>query len=330
MRRERASGTACRTCSIVLLAAIFSAASEGGQNAWTRKIDVGRGPNFIRVSPDGLYAAVSCFASGEIDLIDLREWKKVRHAKAGNGCLGLAFSSDGGTLYSGNMETGVVRAYSFPDLRPVDSIKVGNIPTDMALTPDGYLLAVANFGKGKTGRVDFVDLPKKRVTESVDVGFKPVAIAVSHAGDKVFVANSAGKNVTVVSPEIFRVLETIPVGDGPDGIAVSRNGRKLFVAHSRSNDLWVYDLRRKSLLRKYDLPGGPFRVSLSPDEARAAVACYQSASVAIVSDDGAVADAVRVLAVPKKPVDAVFTPDGRNLLVVCEGADCVVVVPVGP
>jgi len=296
-----------------------------GQVSKPVEIKVGKAPNFIRVALSGKHAIVTNFGSDDLSLLDLDSLRAVRKEPAGFGPLGVAFGVDGNVAYVTNMESGLVKVFSYPALELVDTLKVGHIPTDLVATPDGYSLLVANYGKGKWGRLDVLDRQKKRVTQTVKVGVKPLAVVATGTGDKAYVANSAENTLSVVSLEVFKVLETITVGDGPNGLAISRNGRKLFVTHSRSNDLWVYDLRRKAVLQKIPLPAGPFRLSLSPDESLIAVACYQAGQVALIDGDTAAAAPPRILAVKKNPVDAVFTPDGRKLLVSCEEADRVLV-----
>ena len=309
-------------CLLVLSAWALS------QSAKPLEIKVGKSPNFMRVAPSGKHALVTNFGSDEVSLIDLAGMRQTRKAPAGYGPLGLAFGVDGNLVYISNMESGLVKVFSYPALELIETLKVGHLPTDLVATPDGYSLLVANYGKGKWGRLDVLDLQRKRVTQTIKVGVKPLAVVTSESGDKAYVANSAENTISVVSLEVYKVLETITVGDGPNGLAMSRNGRKLLVTHSRSNDLWIYDLRRKTVLQKIPLPAGPFRLSWSPDESLIAVACCQAGQVALVDGDTTAEAPVRTLTVKKKPVDVVFTPDGGRILVSCEDDDRVLVLPV--
>jgi YVTN family beta-propeller protein len=291
-------------------------------------IKVGKAPNFICLLPGGNRAVVTNFGSNDMSVLQLDAAKpEVKRVPAGYGPLGIVLGIDGQRLFVTNKDSGMVKEFRLPDLELVESYKVGNVPTDITATPDGYSLLVANFGKGKWGRVDVLDLQKKRVTESIKVGVRPLAIVANSSGTIAYVANSAGNTLSVISLEVYKVLETIPVGDGPIGLAINRNGRKLFIAHSRSNDLWVYDLRRKTVLHKIALPAGPFRIAISPDQRLLAIPWYQANQLAVLDADAAEGATIYRLAVKQNPVDAVFTADGTSILVTCEGDDRVVVVP---
>ncbi|NLI46075.1 MAG: YncE family protein [Acidobacteria bacterium] len=308
--------------AIIWAACLFMAAA-----VTATEIKVGQAPNFIRLTSDGEHAVVTNFGSDEISLISLKSMRQIRKVPGGYGPLGIAVEPAGRRVYVTNMESGLVKAFTLPILELEDTFKVGHVPTDLCLTPDGYHLLIANYGKGKWGRLDIFDLQKQRVIESVKVGLRPQALAVNPAGDTVYVANSAESTVSVISLDVNKVIDTLKVGDGPNGLAISRNGRKLYITHSRSNDLWVWDLRRGQVLHKVPMPEGPFRFSLSPDEKWVAVACYRAGEVAVLDADIAGEPSVRRIPVRKSPVDAVFTADASRILVTCEGDEKVLVVP---
>ena len=318
-----------RRLQLVTLALLVLSAGAVAQWAPGAAVKVGKAPNFIRLTPDGRQAVVANFGSNDLSILRVDAAKpEERRVPAGFGPLGMAFGADGNALYVANKDSGLIKEFRLPGFEMVDSYKVGNIPTDVAATPDGYSLLVANFGKGKFGRVDVLDLQKKRVVESIQVGVRPLAVVTNPGGSVAYVANSASNSLSVISLEVYKVLETIPVGDGPIGLAMSRNGRKLFIAHSRSNDLWVYDVRRKTVLHKIALPEGPFRIAVSPDERLLAIPCFGANAVALVDSDASAESKVHRLAVKKNPVEAVFLPDGLSLLVACEGDERVMKVAV--
>ena len=318
-----------RRLQVIALALLALSAGTAAQWAPGAAVKVGKAPNFIKITPDGKQAVVANYGSNDLSLLRVDAAKpEDRRIPAGFGPLGMAFSADGQGLYVANKDSGLIKEFKLPGFEMVDSYKVGNIPTDLAATPDGYSLLVANFGKGKFGRVDVLDLQKKRVVESIQVGVRPLAVVTNPGGSVAYVANSASNTLSVISLEVYKVIETIPVGDGPVGLSMSRNGRKLFIAHSRSNELWVYDVRRKTVLHKIALPEGPFRIAVSPGERFLAIPCYGANAVALVDSDATAESKVVRVAVKKNPVEAVFLPDGLSLLVACEGDDRVMKVAV--
>jgi YVTN family beta-propeller protein len=70
---------------------------------------------------------------------------------------------------------------------------------------------------------------------------KPKGVEVSPDGKKVFVANGATHQVTVIDTQTHEVIATIPVGRRPWGLALTHDGKKAYVANGVSNDVSVID-----------------------------------------------------------------------------------------
>lgn len=80
------------------------------------------------------------------------------------------------------------------------------------------------------------------IPASLEVGEKPVALAVHPTGSVVYVVNRGGGNLSVVDvsvPEIPMLLSQMPVGKTPEGIALLPNETKLYVTNSESNTVSV-------------------------------------------------------------------------------------------
>lgn len=104
------------------------------------------------------------------------------------------------------------------------------------LRPDGkfaYLVTAGIPGQRKTerGRVLFVDLRKRRITATVNVGLNPLDSALTPDGSYLFTADWNSRAVSVVNLRDRRLEDTIPFGESaPRLLAIAPNGEKLFVA----------------------------------------------------------------------------------------------------
>jgi DNA-binding beta-propeller fold protein YncE len=58
----------------------------------SRTIDVPKAPQEVLVRPDGAVAYVSCDASKQVAVLDLKEWKVQKLIDAGHGADGLAWA----------------------------------------------------------------------------------------------------------------------------------------------------------------------------------------------------------------------------------------------
>lgn len=75
--------------------------------------------------------------------------------------------------------------------------------------------------------------------ESVHVGDRPVAAAVSPDGRRAYVANSADSTMSVVDLSSMTVVATVPTVSVPSSVAVSPDGASVWVA---SGETWDWDV----------------------------------------------------------------------------------------
>ena len=153
------------------------------------------GPHHAEVDPSGDVVAIACSLSDEIVLLDARTLVERGRFAAGPEAgspgqpalkpLNLDWSPDGETLWVGLHLAGVVRAFR-PDGAIVGTVAVGSRPAQVALTPDGRTLAVANRGDASLSLVD-TDLLIE--TAKIPLGAEhPHGIALDDAGRRAFVS----------------------------------------------------------------------------------------------------------------------------------------------
>ena len=85
------------------------------------------------------------------------------------------------------------------------------------------------------------------VIATIAVGSFPNGVAVGPAGNRVYVANTASGNVSVIDNTITppAVISSIGLGDiGPFGVAVTPDGKRLYVANFGSGTVSVLDLTK--------------------------------------------------------------------------------------
>lgn len=91
-----------------------------------------------------------------------------------------------------------------------------------------------------------LDATTYAILASIEVGNKPVALAVSGDGSKVYVANRSGDTVAVVNtttPTSPTLLTQVPVGEEPEGVALLNDGTKLYVTNSDSDTVSIFQVQ---------------------------------------------------------------------------------------
>ena len=159
------------------------------------RIDTGGRPRSVAFLPDGSRAYVACENGGYIAVIDARSHKLLSKIQLPTGSLpmGTAISKDGKELY---VSTGRGNA-------------VAIIDTQKVTAQGSPLLSARGEGEGE-----------ESIAAMIPVGNRPWGIALDPSGSKLYTANGASNDVSVVDLKSRKELRRIKVGNGPWGIAV--------------------------------------------------------------------------------------------------------------
>jgi DNA-binding beta-propeller fold protein YncE len=173
---------------------------ELGDLTVTARLELCPGPHDAQVSPDGTLAAVACSLSDEVVLVDLGTLEPVARvsvdqdrvaAEPGVGPrakpLNLVWGPEGEKIYvTLHLVDKVVAIDRSGGGKTDRSVAVGTGPTQLALTPDGTTLVVANRGDGTMSLVDRWELVERR---RIDLGvIHPHGVAISADGRIAFVS----------------------------------------------------------------------------------------------------------------------------------------------
>ena len=199
------------------------------------------------------------------------------------------------------------------------TVKHGDFPAGLALSPDGkYLFAADNqfYALKATSTTDLItnlSAPGSLIAYSTATGaevtrlpfgteFSSFPLAVAVAGNQVYVTSQRDSAVYVVnaanlaSAGTLSLTTTIPTGAHPSGLTVNRAGTRVYVANAHSDTVSVINTGTNAvtntiLLRPTstpDLPGAsPVGVTLSPDENTLYAPLGDMNAIAVVSLIGA-------------------------------------------
>jgi DNA-binding beta-propeller fold protein YncE len=181
------------------------------------------------------------------------------------------------------------------EVKLIDTVSMGDVVSHVVFTPDGKRAIATKFPAHK---ISFLDVDGEKVTYTkldIYVGLWPYNVVVHPSGKLAITADNgnAGSSdgsvdtVSVVDLEAKppRVIDRVVVGDGPEGIAMSPKG-----------DLAVAAI-------------------LAGSNNKAAFFHRPNGYINVLRIDGKKVTNIKELAVGGLPEAAVFTPDGRHLLV---------------
>ncbi|WP_165604979.1 beta-propeller fold lactonase family protein [Mycolicibacterium elephantis] len=248
-----------------------------------------------------------------------------------------------GRMYVANTGSGTVSVIDTTtgqriDASPTSSstdIRVGALPSALALSHDGKRLYVANGGSATVSVVDTatyarIDANPSPLSMDIRVGIAPSALTFGSDG-RLYVANRGSNSVSVIDTTTNTVIDVnptapgvqaIPVGLGPNALASGPNGR-LYVANRASNTISVVNTTNYSLTNTVAVGKQPASVALDAD-GKLYVANTGSATVSVI-DTATNASGVKHISVGPAPSSVALSPDG-HLAYAANGNDTVSVI----
>jgi len=188
---------------------------------------------------------------------------------------GIALSPDGQLLYlSDNRDGGAVTILDIATKSTVDSKAMGpgTMPLGVTPSPDGqHAYFVFSGLAGQPGQVAVYDVPSKNITSTYTVGARPVGIAVTPDGGKVYVSNELDNSVTVFNTKTNGPPATTLVGTSPAGVAISPDGSRVYVANRGNGTVTVLSTTTDQVLSALPVGGAPTAIAITPDGKRAYV-----------------------------------------------------------
>ncbi|MEU4222567.1 YncE family protein, partial [Actinoplanes sp. NPDC026623] len=211
-----------------------------------------------------------------------------------------------------------LRATSTNRPAAIATIRVGNEPEGVAVSPDGRTVYVANQG----ARVlSVVDAATRRVT-SVSLRHTPRFVTTSRDGSLVFVSmyekDMSGSGVAVVDAAGRKVLRYIATGVQPFTLAVCPDDRLWVPIHSKGK-VEIYATADQRPDGQVNVPANPHAVAFSATQRRAFTANHESNAVSII--DLRTDRMIKSVPVSRSPHSVAVSPDGATVLVAGFDAD---------
>lgn len=211
-------------------------------------------------------------------------------------------------------------------------IPVGDLPLNMALSPDGRLLAVTNNGYSRQF-VSLIDVKGDSVAAElpVDKGFYGLAFspdgkclfASGGADDRVLVWKMSG-NAAIPDSALSLRSPGAPEMLFPAGIAVSGDGGTLYVAENRGGCLSAVSLARRSVEKR--VPAGPFPYDVKAAHARSRLYVSLWGGSGVLVLDSRTLEVKSTVRVGDHPNAMLLSPDESLLYVACANTDDVWVI----
>ncbi len=147
---------------------------------------------------------------------------------------------------------------------PLPALKDNSIGQPWAIAAHAQRVYVA-LETRDNGEVAFINTACNMVEGTVTVGRRPLGLAITPDGEKLYVTNSYDDNVSVIDTSKKEVINTVKVGFEPIRVAITPDGKKVFVSNRVDNSVSIIDSETDSLVAT--LPSGrePVGIAISGD-----------------------------------------------------------------
>jgi YVTN family beta-propeller protein len=200
--------------------AVFVFSTSDGRKL--NEIKVGQEPRRLLFSPDGSRLYVSNGEERYVSVIDPKTNMTIAKIRTGRDPRPMIFSPDGQFLIIGNVSDDTVQFVKPGETEPEFVVGVAKSPQRLLAVPSKQALFAIGRVDNVLSILEFRPNNKEygRTVATIPIGRAPWGLALSAAGDCLYVTNTADNTISIVDLRLMRTLFTIPTGKSPLGLAV--------------------------------------------------------------------------------------------------------------
>lgn len=227
----------------------------------------------------------------------------------------VAGSVQAATLVVANKAEATVSLVDLRSGKVAATLPVGTGPHEVAISPDGRLALVANYGGKEPGStMTLIDIPGAKVVKTIDLGeYRRPHGALFLDGRRALVTSELSKAVLEVDVEAGKVVRQIPTGQEISHmVAVSPDHSRAYVANIVSGSTTALDLKEGKAVGTVKTGDGTEGIDVTPDGRQVWITNREDA-VKVV--DAKTLEVLATIPVATFPIRAKVTPDGKRVLV---------------
>jgi DNA-binding beta-propeller fold protein YncE len=172
------------------------------------------------------------------------------------------------------------------------SLKLGDLPLNMAVSPSKKLIAVTNNGQSVQS-LQLIDAVNDKVLSTVEIEKSWYGLKFT-ADEKLLYASGGHDNWILkyaVTGNRLILKDSIKLGDkwpnkiSPAGIEIDDAKKTMYVVTKEDNSLYIIDLLRKAVKEKISLEGEAYSCLLSPDKKKLYISCWGCDKIIVYRTD---------------------------------------------
>jgi len=224
-------------------------------------------PYNLYFTPDGKNAIVVAENQRRLDFADPVTLKHTFSIPVPcRGINHLDFSADGTFFIAACEFSGDLLKIDLRSRKVVGALKVGGMPQDVKISPDGTVFYVADMMKGGV----YLISPALEKRGFIATGKGTHALYPSRDATRLFISNRDEGSVSVLDFSSQKLVAkwTIPGGGTPDMGSVSADGKELWLSGRRNDVVYVFDTLNGAVTHTIKVGKGPHGLTYFPQPGR--------------------------------------------------------------
>lgn len=226
-------------------------------------------------------------------------------------------AADSGTLIVLNKSDNTVSLINVATKTVMATIPTGTGPHEVAVSPNGILAVVANYGTQQApgSSLTVIDVAAKRVLNTIDLGQyrRPHGVEWLR-GMEIVVTTEANKALLIVDLKAGKVAAAITTDQNVSHMVVlARKTNKAFIANIGSGSVTVIDLKARRKITDIPTGAGAEGIDISPDQKEVWVTNRAANTVSVI--DVSTLKITATLESKDFPIRVKFAPGGKRVLV---------------
>ncbi|MFN0216854.1 MAG: beta-propeller fold lactonase family protein, partial [Saprospiraceae bacterium] len=214
------------------------------------------------------------------------------------------------------------------------SLPLGDLPLNIAVSPNKKLLAVTNNGQGKNS-LQLIDAKKGRLLHSLEIPIAWLGLAFSDDSKTLYVSGGNSNAILryTIEKENLILLDTLNLGPpwpnriSPAGLCLDDQNSLLYVVTKENNSLYVVDTRSNAILHRDSIGKELYTCALSPDRKKLYIT-HWGGNELIVWDTETRRISVRI-PVGDNPNELIVNKKGTLAYVACADDNSVSIIDLG-
>jgi YVTN family beta-propeller protein len=268
---------------------------DPGTNQIVGQIRGGKGPCNVEVSPQSSYGYIANFQSNDVTVFDKKTGATVSTVPAGEHPTSLILTLDAKLLLIGHQSND---GLWFLDTGKNQIIKKLNAGTGtFCRLESGKIYQNQIF----IPYVFVVDPRQMSLSKNIDVGGRPLNIALSPDQKSLYIANYDLNEIEQIDAQTDSVVSRIPRVNNARGIAITPDGRFAYVTNVLFSTVTVVNLQSSTIVKAIPVGKMPTSVAMGSDGKFAYVSCQGQPSVDVL--DTQTQELVKSIPVDNNPIE---------------------------